>query len=1186
MKTMKTRVFGAFLALLTVVSCVFAGVISASAANTTFKDVKKGDWHYEFVTYMAEKEIINGYNKGTYYEFRPNDYVKRSEFIKMLVTTFGLKKSGSAGTSFSDVKSGDWYYEYYSIAASKGIISEVFSGTEMKPNQTLTREEAAALLMAYLDYPDDDVVSTSKFDDYNTITSKYRTFVLQAAYADIINGFNDGGQTNFRPKEGLRRAQAAKILSTAAGTVADGTVKDFAFDYSDNITVVDAATITGLDGIENVIIGEDVKGTVTFTGCSIDGTVYNRSGAKVVFSNCDIDSLELNGASSSVELKQKTSVGEIDVNVPQASIKFMSSASADKVVVESGATGLDITTEGSDCTISDMSIHANNVKSAITPRNLIIDNDKSATIGTLKYQNGIKGELNTTWSGEIEKLLFETYAGGKIYYFYTKTNSGYTASNFATNYNNAAVKDVISVAANKKYSEVTKSSVIDDSSKYIVIAFQNGSTYTTPVVYDRGAYKTGFKTLPTLTGTASSNVVSVSVNLTYAGGTTYLYLTNDEAVPESYSIAKAIWDSVDATARSSTSTGMFGSLAKTVVENYKYCVFFRIDSDKNELKPVVVKTPLDTTDFSEKPSLVVGGGENGDDVIKFTPNFDGKIKFYYTDKSMSFNNNAQLFEYFAPAASGDTHTVSFKKNQKVEIPVDELNESNKFVAIRITKNPTYTGGKDTDIVITMLERKIDGTGFKSGTTPAAYRVKGSTKNIAVTFEVANANRTNNVKYLFLDYNKTYTSSAEFLKDYNKGTYISRTVDYNGTGLTGAQLCIEETNKSYVAFLVEDNNGRYFAPKTVRVDNTGYGISNPKFTFLDTGFEDKNGDPTDVKCKLTFEAILPLKLKYKAFSKLPSSYELSTEEGTPLNGGKPVKVGKNEITVDASVVSGNNKYIYVCVYFDDSQIGYLSLGDVKASYTETRYGVKLTPDVALIKDEFVDMFRYDDEDTVNGELRWYYTNTVPTTVSAFNSGYASASFRNGATESITSTSGAIEAYPISFVSEYRYFVYLFSDGTSTTYTVSYCDMQNVHKLVKSIKLSEDNKTIEYVPYVDSEGGSMVVKYYYSDTKDTFGKSTFITTVEKKNANGYISYENYDWSTFKYKYDQKAKIYSGKANIDERDYFGELAMGDTLSVTQTNRTRYLYIAIFRNDESNPDYKTYKQYGYFEFTIPAKS
>ena len=268
------------LAVLLCVLMLATTLIFTSAAS--YNDVKKGDWYEDFVGYMSKKDIINGYTDNT---FRPNDFVKRCEFIKMMVEAFGL--TTEADIDFEDVNSNDWYYTYYRKAAAQGFLGKIFKGTKMEPQKYLTREEAAGLLMAYLNYSKNAKASESTFADFNTISAEYKDYVLQAAKAGIINGFEKDGVYNFRPTETLRRAQAAKILSVSAGTIADKDMYDeLEFDGSDNLTVTAAVTLTNIYIPGNVIISEGItNGTVKFVNCTIGGNIYDRSTANVEFKN-------------------------------------------------------------------------------------------------------------------------------------------------------------------------------------------------------------------------------------------------------------------------------------------------------------------------------------------------------------------------------------------------------------------------------------------------------------------------------------------------------------------------------------------------------------------------------------------------------------------------------------------------------------------------------------------------------------------------------------------------------------------------------------------------------------------------------------------------------------------------------------------------------------------------------------
>ncbi|MGN1115172.1 MAG: S-layer homology domain-containing protein, partial [Candidatus Ornithomonoglobus sp.] len=51
------------------------------AGGTDFVDVSENHWAYEYISSMAERRIIEGYDDGT---FLPEKTVTRAEFAKML----------------------------------------------------------------------------------------------------------------------------------------------------------------------------------------------------------------------------------------------------------------------------------------------------------------------------------------------------------------------------------------------------------------------------------------------------------------------------------------------------------------------------------------------------------------------------------------------------------------------------------------------------------------------------------------------------------------------------------------------------------------------------------------------------------------------------------------------------------------------------------------------------------------------------------------------------------------------------------------------------------------------------------------------------------------------------------------------------------------------------------------------
>jgi len=120
------------LSLLLVVTLVVAAApVAFAAAN--FKDINSSHWAYSAVSRLVDEGTINGFPDGT---FRPDATVSRAEFVKMIGKTSTVTKD-----VYSDVKSGDWFYEYVMASGLKPVSNGVFA-----PNTPIKRGDVAELL--------------------------------------------------------------------------------------------------------------------------------------------------------------------------------------------------------------------------------------------------------------------------------------------------------------------------------------------------------------------------------------------------------------------------------------------------------------------------------------------------------------------------------------------------------------------------------------------------------------------------------------------------------------------------------------------------------------------------------------------------------------------------------------------------------------------------------------------------------------------------------------------------------------------------------------------------------------------------------------------------------------------------------------------------------------------------------
>ncbi|WP_242965694.1 S-layer homology domain-containing protein, partial [Flavonifractor sp. An4] len=94
-----------------------------------FTDVKSGDWFYEAVKYVYDNKLMDGTSTTT---FAPLMSTNRAMVVTMLWRLEGQPKV-DATLSFTDVESGVWYTDAVNWAASKGIVKG-YSDTVFAPN--------------------------------------------------------------------------------------------------------------------------------------------------------------------------------------------------------------------------------------------------------------------------------------------------------------------------------------------------------------------------------------------------------------------------------------------------------------------------------------------------------------------------------------------------------------------------------------------------------------------------------------------------------------------------------------------------------------------------------------------------------------------------------------------------------------------------------------------------------------------------------------------------------------------------------------------------------------------------------------------------------------------------------------------------------------------------------------------
>lgn len=197
---------------------------SFASENETFTDVKKKDWYYDAVMYCYNAGVITGMGNG---KFEPKSNMTRAQFVTILsrlsyADTAGLgdliSRTEVSGVNklvrFSDVKSSDWFADAVGWAVQIGVVNgyEEKGGVYFKPNNALSRQELAKLIVAYLDYLEYKMEGTplvDSFSDSKKFPSWSKNYIESLRLSGLVGGDDKG---NFNPSSTASRAEVATIL--------------------------------------------------------------------------------------------------------------------------------------------------------------------------------------------------------------------------------------------------------------------------------------------------------------------------------------------------------------------------------------------------------------------------------------------------------------------------------------------------------------------------------------------------------------------------------------------------------------------------------------------------------------------------------------------------------------------------------------------------------------------------------------------------------------------------------------------------------------------------------------------------------------------------------------------------------------------------------------------------------------
>ena len=187
---------------------------NAVTPTLPFTDVKSGDWFYEAVQYVYDKGMMTGVSAD---RFAPASTTTRGMIVTILYRLEN-EPAVSGGSAFTDVENGAWYADAVAWAAANDIVNGT-SATTFAPNSPITREQMAAILYRYATYKGYDVsqkADLSGYTDAASISGYAKDALAWANAQKLITGVTD---TTLNPQGSATRAQVATILMRLCETV-------------------------------------------------------------------------------------------------------------------------------------------------------------------------------------------------------------------------------------------------------------------------------------------------------------------------------------------------------------------------------------------------------------------------------------------------------------------------------------------------------------------------------------------------------------------------------------------------------------------------------------------------------------------------------------------------------------------------------------------------------------------------------------------------------------------------------------------------------------------------------------------------------------------------------------------------------------------------------------------------------
>ena len=178
-----------------------------------FNDVDPDGWAYEDIQYCVDHSLMSGVGGRS---FAPGRVMTRAQMVQVLYNIEG-EPAVTGETPFTDLTS-DWYQNAVLWAYQTGVVAGTGDGSTFSPDDPVTREQTAVILMEYADrvldkYHPSEYDRLFPYLDRADISDYARTAMNWAVYHNLFSGVPGPGGLHLKPQSDATREQMAVILA-------------------------------------------------------------------------------------------------------------------------------------------------------------------------------------------------------------------------------------------------------------------------------------------------------------------------------------------------------------------------------------------------------------------------------------------------------------------------------------------------------------------------------------------------------------------------------------------------------------------------------------------------------------------------------------------------------------------------------------------------------------------------------------------------------------------------------------------------------------------------------------------------------------------------------------------------------------------------------------------------------------